>query len=134
MKYAILNGALVVNVAEATPEFAQEQGWIEAPSGVGVGWIYSDGDWIAPPPPPPPPIEPITMRQARLELLNIGKLDDVDAALAAIPDEQQRKAAQIEWEYATIIERNAPLVISLTPALGLTETEMDDLFKAAILL
>ena len=66
-------------------------------------------------PPAPTPSVPasITMRQARLALLSIGLLDDVDAAIAAIPDPVQRKAAEIEWEYATVIERNSPLVQSL---------------------
>jgi len=89
-------------------------------------WVYTQAELPVP--------QEITMRQARLELLNVGKLSDVDTALAAIPDEQQRQAAQIEWEYATVIERNAPLVQSLTPALGFTESEMDDLFKRAMLL
>ena len=55
----------------------------------------------------------VTPRQARLALLQIGKLDAVSAALTAIPDPARRTAAQIEWEYATVIERNSPLVTSL---------------------
>ena len=110
--------------------------FMEVPDEVETGWLY-DGEAFSPPPVPPPApviIVPITMRQARLELLSVGKLDDVNAALAAIPDEQERKAAQIEWEYAAIVERTAPLVKALTPALGFTEAEMDDLFKRAALL
>lgn len=97
-------------------------------------WIYVNGEKPPLSPPYVPVPNEITMRQARLELLNIGKLNDVDAALASIPDDNQRLAAQIEWEYSAVVQRNAPLVQSLTPTLGLTEAEMDDLFRRAVLL
>jgi hypothetical protein len=134
MKFAIIENGIVINIALADPEYAESQGWIEVNGNAGIGWLYVDGKFVEPPPAPIPVPQQITMRQARLELLNVGKLDDVDAALASIPDEHERKAAQIEWEYATIIERTAPLVKSLTPALGFTEDEMDDLFRRAALL
>ena len=87
-------------------------------------------------PEPADPIVPVvpqsvTMRQARLALLRAGLLDDVDAAIAAIPDPVQRKAAEIEWEYATVIERNSSLVTSLAAGLGLTAADIDALFEAA---
>ena len=134
MRYAIIENKVVANIVLADAEYAQSQGWIAAPDNVGIGWGYVDGEFVEPAPQPLPVPSQITMRQARLELLNVGKLDDVDTALASIPDEQQRRAAQIEWEYSAIVERNAPLVQSLTPALGFTEAEMDDLFRRAALL
>lgn len=134
MRYAIIENQVVINVTIADAEYAQSQGWIQAPDGVGIGWFYVEGKFIAPAPQPLPVPSQITMRQARLELLNIGKLNDVDAALASIPDEHQRLSAQIEWEYSAIVERTAPLVQSLTPTLGLTDAEMDDLFRRAVLL
>lgn len=73
----------------------------------------------------------VTMRQARLALLQVGLLDNVDAALAAIPDETQRKAAQIEWEYASTIQRHSPLLQNLFTQLGLTEEQLDNLFQLA---
>jgi len=73
----------------------------------------------------------VTPRQARLALLQIGKLDAVSAALTAIPDPARRTAAQIEWEYATVIERNSALVTSLAAGLGLTAADIDALFEAA---
>ena len=73
---------------------------------VGEGVV---ADWEGPLPEPAPlpvPVpQSVTMRQARLALLGAGLLDDVDAALAAIPDATQRRAAQIEWEYAATVER-----------------------------
>lgn len=72
----------------------------------------------------------VSMRQARLALLQAGKLADVDAAIAALPS-PHKEAAQIEWEYATEVKRTSRLVENLTPALGLSDVEMDDLFKLA---
>lgn len=73
----------------------------------------------------------VTMRQGRLALLQFGLLDTVDSALAAIEDSIQRRAAQIEWEYATEIRRDSPLVTQLSSSLGLTEKQMDQLFLLA---
>jgi hypothetical protein len=48
MKYAIIKNGIVSNIAVADPEFAAEQGWIECPEGVGIGWAY-DGQTATPP-------------------------------------------------------------------------------------
>ena len=72
----------------------------------------------------------VTMRQARIALLSSGQLSSVDSAIASMPD-GQREVAEIEWEYGSTVERLSPLVVGLTPALGFTEEEMDDLFKVA---
>lgn len=86
----------------------------------------------------PAPIAPsdpfpqvVTMRQARLALLAIGKLAHVATAIAAIPDPMQRQAAQIEWEYSATVERNRPFVQMLAPALGLSSAQLDQLFIEA---
>ena len=79
----------------------------------------------------PPVPQSVTPRQARLALLGAGLLDDVHAAITAIPDPVPRKAAEIEWEYATVIERSSPLVQSLAAGLGLTAADIDALFEAA---
>lgn len=74
-----------------------------------------------------------TMRQARLALLQQGLLASVDAAIAALPD-GEREPAEIEWEYGKDVERLSPLVISLMPALGMSDEEIDDLFFLAVTL
>ena len=68
----------------------------------------------------------VTMRQARLALLRAGLLASVDAAVAARSD-----AARIEWEYAAIVDRNSPLVASLSAALAMTQAQLDSLFTEA---
>lgn len=70
----------------------------------------------------------VTIRQARLALLQAGLLDDIDAAIAASTE----RSLKIEWEYASTIERNSPWVQALTVALGLSSSQLDSLFEEAI--
>ncbi|BEP42101.1 hypothetical protein [Variovorax sp. V15] len=72
----------------------------------------------------------ITMRQARLALLGAGKLNGVDAAIAALPS-PQREAAKIEWEFAASVERRSPIVALLSTSMGLSDEVLDALFTTA---
>ena len=98
------------------------------------GWAVEAIPQPEPEPPPPPPVvipQSVTMRQARLALLGIGLLDDVYAAIAAIPDPVQRKAAEIEWEYAQTVDRNSPFTQQMAAGLSLTAEQLDALFTQA---
>ena len=80
-------------------------------------------------PSPPQPIrvpQQVTMRQARLELLSRGLLDDVEAMIAAAGRE-----AQIEWEYASLVERGNPVIAGVQQQQGFTDAQIDDLFRGA---
>lgn len=70
----------------------------------------------------------VTMRQARLALLSARLLDDVDAAIATIPDPTTKKAAEIEWEYAQTVDRSSPFTQLLAGGLGLSSEQLDSLF------
>lgn len=72
----------------------------------------------------------ITMRQARLALLNVGLLASVAAAIGALPS-PSKEAAQIEWDHSQTVERHRPFVQSLSAALGLTGAQLDALFTEA---
>jgi len=71
-----------------------------------------------------------TARQIRLALLDAGLLDSVQNLFTDLVEPLKTKA-QIEWEYATEIDKNSPLIQKLYPKLGLTEEQLDDLFVAA---
>lgn len=86
--------------------------------------------WPEPPAPPVPVPQSVTMRQARLALHAAGLLSGVDAAIASL-EEPAKTVAQIEWEYASTVERNAGLIPAMATALGMTEQQIDDLFIAA---
>lgn len=81
--------------------------------------------------PPVPVPASVTMRQARLALLGAGLLDDVDTAIASIPDETTRRAAQIEWEFSNEVQRNNSFTALLGAGLGLGPEQVDALFIQA---
>lgn len=81
--------------------------------------------YVEPAPLPEPIPQVITMRQARLHLLELELLDDVEALVAL-----DRKS-QIEWEYAHEVYRQSPLITSVKEAMSLTDKQIDDMFIAA---
>ena len=68
----------------------------------------------------------VTMRQARLALLSAGLLDDVEMVITAAG-----RAAQLEWEYAAVLDRSNPAVAIVQQQKALTDAQIDDLFREA---
>ena len=64
----------------------------------------------------------ITPLQSKLQLLEIGLLDEVEAIVSA-----DRKV-QLYWEYASVIERDNEILLMMATQLGLTSEQLDDLF------
>ena len=89
-------------------------------------WLDEGNEPAQPPADESEPPRVVEMRQARLALLEVGLLDTVEASMKLAP-----KAAQIEWEFALTINRDYPLVQSMKATLGLTESQLDDLFTLA---
>ena len=107
---------------------------------VNSGYTFANDVYTAPPPPPPPTqaeiaasIQVVSMRQARLALLAAGHLGTVSAAIAAMTG-PSGDAARIEWEFSNTVERNKPLVASMGTVLGMSESDLNNLFLAASLL
>jgi len=105
------------------------QGWraVTGPEDVGADESFSETQ--------PAPIGPgvptvVTMRQARLALLQQGLLAQVNQAVAQMPG-VDGDAARIEWEFSSTVERNRPLVQALVVALGLSSADLDELFLLA---
>lgn len=71
--------------------------------------------------------EVVTMRQARLALLQAGKLQLVQTAIDSLPS-PQKEAALIEWDYSSEVHRNRAFVQMLSVAIGLNNEQMDQLF------
>jgi len=72
----------------------------------------------------------VTMRQARLALLQQNLLSQVESAIAAM-QEPEKSQVSIEWEYASTVERTSPWISTMGTALGLTDEQLDGLFKTA---
>lgn len=64
----------------------------------------------------------ITPLQAKLQLLEVGLLDEV-AAMATTD-----RKVQLYWEYASVIERDNEVLLLMAGQLGLTEEQLDELF------
>lgn len=79
---------------------------------------------------PPEIPQSVTMRQARLALLDSGLLSTVEAALNALP-EPGRTRSLIEWNHGTTVERSSALVAQMAASLGLDESQLDNLFTQA---
>ena len=91
-------------------------------------WL-ADGNTI--PVPVAPPIVPqpreIDARRLRIALLQLGYLAKVEAAIASADEE-----TKIEWDFATIIKEDYPLVKSLAFASGLTAENINAIFELAL--
>lgn len=72
----------------------------------------------------------VTMRQARLALLQEGMLGNVEQAIDTLPS-PQKEAAWVEWEYSQEISRTQPLTLLMAQALELSDEQLDQLFIKA---
>lgn len=83
-------------------------------------------------PEPAPQVVPqsVTRRQGRLALLQAGKLDEVEQAIAAITDPMQKRVAEIEYDTDTW-ERSNEFLQTMWAQLGGTQQELDNLFILA---
>ena len=69
----------------------------------------------------------VTMRQARLALLSAGLLDDVEMVISAAG-----RVAQLEWEYAAVVDRSNPAIAAVQQQESLTDAQIDDMFLEAV--
>ncbi len=129
-----------------TIQFTEQPGLVQYIQGQGQ-WAFPDGqgEWITsddtkvqaliaafvPPAPPVPQV--ITQRQVRLILLQNNMLDQVNS-LITNSTATNAKELQISWDFASSVDRNSPFITSMTTAMNLTDTQVDDMFRAAALL
>lgn len=97
------------------------------------GWTLVEGPI---PPDPQAQIDLLNWRnattctpfQGRMALLNAGLLTQVETIIA---DPNTPQETKIAWEYAIDWSRMSPMIINLGSELGLTDTQIDDLFTSA---
>lgn len=78
----------------------------------------------------------VTRWQLRAQLAIQGLEDDVTAAVNALPSSTQAEQefkikAQYAWDYSNNIERTSPTVSMIQAVLGLTDSQVDDIFVNA---
>lgn len=129
-KYAVVKNGVVDNVIISDDNFAQSIGAILISGDVSVGDLYNGSEFSKAPPLPIEVPKAVTMRQARLALLQAGKLGTVNAAIASMSG-AQGEAARIEWDYSNEVQRAQPLVSALGGVLGMTSEQLDQLFITA---
>ena len=126
MKYAIIENNVVVNIAVA--DFPMADNWVQSDAAV-IGDGYINGVIVKPPILQTVP-QVVFMRQARLALLEVGLLSNVEGIINTLP-EPFKSEVKIEWEYATEVRRDWPTLNQITQYLGLTEEYVDNLFILA---
>lgn len=66
--------------------------------------------------------------QAHAALYQAGYYEDIQSYMSTEADVIQKMA----WETAQVFRRNSPTVTALLPLMGITDSQLDDLFKFAM--
>lgn len=120
MKLIIQNDRIA---GTATDDYTGPDAWIAAPEDYDPAKEYRviDGELVEMVP------QVVSRRQAKQALLRADLLDDVDAAIAT----SANRAWQIDWADAQEFRRDWPALVAMQPALGLSDAQVDDLFRLA---
>lgn len=111
-----------------------ECNWLNEDETEGTATI-TDADLTAalayePPPYVPPVPESLTRREFHLAAASIGITKDaIIFAISQIDDDQQRLLAQIDYEESRDFRRDWPMLALMASDLGITEQQLDDLFR-----
>lgn len=137
IKYAqILDGNIVGNLIEGPDGYPCPEGWVECPINTEPGAVYTPptfdeegteltaAEWQNPPPPVP---QSVSRFQARASLLGAGLLESVELAIAGADP-----VAQLAWADALEFRRYSPTVLAISAGLGLTDEQLDELFRTAV--
>jgi hypothetical protein len=125
MRYAIIENGKVANIAKANEPLSKN--WIQSDT-AAIGDLY-DGTTFAKPPAPPEPIPQVVSRfQARAALYQAGLLEQVETVMA---DPATDMLAKLAWADAQEFKRSSPTIAAFSQQIGLTDEQIDELFKQA---
>lgn len=109
------------------------EGTVEIPLKPGDHYYWNGSDWVYMPPDPAELLEQeragmvCSRFQAKAALHAAGLLNQVEAALS-----EDDAFAQLAWAEASEFRRTSPTMLSLAESLGMTDEQLDDLFRAAM--
>jgi len=80
-----------------------------------------------------PLVPALTRRQFRLALVTNGyNLADIETLITQIEDDMQRQIIQIEWQDATVFERNNSNLLTMSSLMGLSSAQIDELWSQGL--
>lgn len=92
-----------------------------------LAWLAEGNEanpYVAPPPPVP---SSVPMWAVRVVLAQQNLIDAANQAISG----SDNVALKAIWEYGNFAERNSPALTELATVLGLTESDIDEMFFAA---
>lgn len=73
----------------------------------------------------------VSPRQIRIALIMTGfSLDLIENTINSLP-EPDKSIVRVTWEYSVEFQRNNAVLLSMAPVLGLSDSQIDDLFRLA---
>ena len=79
-------------------------------------------------------LRPLTRRQFRLALLDVGLLDDLEAAISNIEDTTEKRRIDIEYTESTKFARTSEIVKTMFTLINQTEDQINELWEKALAL
>ena len=129
-RYAIIEGGVAVNITEAEADYAEGKGWVLAPT-ARIGDLWDGSAWHTPEPPAAPVPDTITRAQGKAALIHADLMPAVQQFITSIADPKDRAMAEVTMSDAHEWRRDNAFLNAAGAAVGLTETQMDDLFRQA---
>lgn len=125
-RYNVIENDKIVNIVEATPDFAAGKGWQEN-TGQRKGDEWDGNQWVTPTPPVTVP-ERVTALQGMLALEQFG-LEAAFEAWAGDPARTFKERAFLDK--AEHWRRNSETIETARVDMGLTSQQVDEMFIAA---
>jgi len=79
-------------------------------------------------------LRPLTRRQFRLALLDVGLLDDLETAISNIEDTAEKRRIDIEYTESDKFARTSEIVKTMFTLINQTEDQINELWEKALAL
>ena len=79
-------------------------------------------------------LRPLTRRQFRLALLDVGLLDDLETAISNIEDTAEKRRIEIEYTESDKFARTSEIVKTMFTLINQTEDQINELWEKALTL